>query len=143
MRAKAATAARKSVVQTLGGAKIRPKSSESTAWDILNRRRLRLIDQELEKGLTAAEAAELRILQAKADDHLRTRSTITSRLGVRNRGPLRGRRIGREGFDNDNDSRGNKPLAMNLGPLRGQTQCRPDVQTGMLFPARPLGTGRE
>ena len=27
---------------------------------------------------------------------------------------------------------------MNLGPLRGQTQSRPDGRTGMLFPARPL-----
>ena len=27
---------------------------------------------------------------------------------------------------------------MNRGPIRGQTQCRPDGQTGMLFPACSL-----
>ena len=32
---------------------------------------------------------------------------------------------------------------MNRGPIRGQTQCRPDGQTRMLFRACSLGMGQK
>ena len=73
-----------------------------------------------------------RLLSAVAA--LRNRPGIISRLEEMNRGPVQGRETGRGGFDDDLDSRGREPLAMNRGPIRGQTQCRPDGQTGMLFP---------
>ncbi len=40
------------------------------AWDRLNRRRLKLIDKDMEQGLSAAEKAELDELENKARDYV-------------------------------------------------------------------------
>jgi DNA-binding transcriptional ArsR family regulator len=69
-RANVTNAPRKVVGQTLGSSRIRFKSSDPGEWEALNRRRLHLIDKEVEKGLTGPEEAELHILQGKADAYL-------------------------------------------------------------------------
>jgi hypothetical protein len=50
--------------------KVRFKASDMASWEVLNRRRLDLVDKEVEQGLTAAEGTELRALQKKADAYL-------------------------------------------------------------------------
>jgi len=51
-------------------ANVRLNPGEMSSWEDLNRRRLHLIDKEVDQGLTPNEEAELRVLQTKADAHL-------------------------------------------------------------------------
>jgi DNA-binding transcriptional ArsR family regulator len=69
-RAKIGAATGKGVAISQGDAKTRSKPIDLGTWEVLNRRRLTLIDKEVEQGLTPAERTELRGLQKKADAYL-------------------------------------------------------------------------